>query len=52
MAEKFKPGFGTALPPDPGTKSEGDTNVKAIEQQALLGFNLVLILVQNAEVKD
>ncbi|MNL78149.1 hypothetical protein D3C87_2044740 [compost metagenome] len=41
-----------AAEPDPGAKGQGYQNVEAIEQQALLGFDLVFIAVQDAEIED
>ena len=49
---EFKAGLRPAAEPDPGAEGQSNQNIKAVEQQALLGFDLVFIAVQDAEVEN
>jgi hypothetical protein len=49
---EFETGSGAARPPDPDAEGDGDEHVEAVERQAFLGADLVLVLVQNAQVED
>ncbi|ERM02385.1 hypothetical protein Q644_17020 [Brucella intermedia 229E] len=49
---KLQAGFRSALPPHPATEGQCDQNIEAIKQEAFLGFDLVFVTMENAEVED
>ena len=49
---KLETGLRATLEPDPDAEQQRNGDVEAIEQQALLGFDLVLIAMQHAEVEN
>ncbi len=50
--EIFQSGISSAYRPHPRTERHGDGDIKAIENKALLGADLFLLLMQEAEIKD
>ena len=50
--EELEAGLGTARIPDPGAEGEGDGHVAGVEDEAFLCLDLLVALVQEAEVED
>ncbi len=49
---EFETGFGAALPPHPATKGQGNGDVETVKREAFPGADLMLVLVQNAEIEN
>src|SRR5690606_30056892 len=50
--EKLQPGLAAAHEPDPYAESHGDRDIAAVEDEAFLGLDLMVVPVQDAEVEN